>query len=63
MRGYSVCITDERDLSCTPLAWFQWHDIFISSFKKIAITVQAILRLCLGNLKGCIVVINDGKDL
>jgi hypothetical protein len=27
LRGYSVVITDERDLWCTPLKWIMWHDI------------------------------------
>jgi hypothetical protein len=37
--------------------------INIPSFRKLGTGVQAILRLCLSNLNGCDVGINDGRDL
>jgi uncharacterized protein YraI len=37
--------------------------IYLPGFKKIATGVQAILRGCLRNLKGCNVSITDGRDL
>jgi hypothetical protein len=37
--------------------------IYIPSFIKIGIGVQAILRFCLGNLRGCNVGITDGSVL
>jgi hypothetical protein len=37
--------------------------INISSFMKIDPGVQAILRICLRNFRGCNVAINDGRDL
>jgi hypothetical protein len=33
------------------------------SFMKICTSVQAILRFCISNLKGCNAGITDGKDL
>jgi hypothetical protein len=35
---------------------------YLPSFKKIATGVQAILRFCLGNLRGCDVGITVGTD-
>jgi hypothetical protein len=37
--------------------------IYIPGFKKIGTGVQAILRFCLRNLRGCNVDITDGRDL
>jgi uncharacterized protein YraI len=37
--------------------------IYIPSFMKIVTGVQAILRFCLRNLRGCNVGFTDGKDL
>jgi hypothetical protein len=37
--------------------------IYIPSFMKIGMGVQAILRLCLRNLKGCNFGITDDRDL
>jgi hypothetical protein len=37
--------------------------IFIQSFMKICAGVQAILRFCFRNLRGCNVGITDGRDL
>jgi hypothetical protein len=37
--------------------------INIPSFMKIGIGVQAILRFCLENLRGCNVGITEGMDL
>jgi hypothetical protein len=37
--------------------------IFLPSFMKIDAGVQAILRFCLRNLRGCNVGITDGRDL
>jgi hypothetical protein len=36
---------------------------YLPSFMKIGIGVQAALRFCLRNLRGCNVGITDGKDL
>jgi hypothetical protein len=36
---------------------------YMQSFKTTGIGVQAITRLCLGNLKGCNVGITDGRNL
>jgi hypothetical protein len=36
--------------------------IYLPSFMKIGTGVQAILRFCLRNLKGCDVGITDGRD-
>jgi hypothetical protein len=41
---------------------FMWHDC-LPSFMKIFGGVQAILRFCLRNLRGCEVGITDGRDL
>jgi hypothetical protein len=38
------------------------YDIYTPSFIKIDTDVQAILRFCLRNLRGCNVVIIDGMD-
>jgi hypothetical protein len=45
--------------------WYglRWHDVYISSFLKTVIGVQATLRFCLSNLNGCNVCIADGKKL
>jgi hypothetical protein len=54
MRGiYDVC---QRD-------GLRWHDIYIASFMNIGTVIQAILRLCLRNLRGSNVGITDGRDL
>jgi uncharacterized protein YraI len=37
--------------------------IYVPSIMKIDIGVQAILRFCIRNLKGCNVAITDGNDL
>jgi uncharacterized protein YraI len=37
--------------------------IYLPSFMKIAIGVQAILRFCLRDVKGCNVGIPDGRNL
>jgi uncharacterized protein YraI len=37
--------------------------IYIPSFVKIGTGVQAIVRFCLRNLRGCNVDITDGRDL
>jgi hypothetical protein len=37
--------------------------IFLSSFMKIGLGVQAILRFFLRNLRGCNVGITNGRDL
>jgi hypothetical protein len=37
--------------------------IFLPSFIKIGAGVQAILRFCLSNLRGCSVGITDERDL
>jgi hypothetical protein len=37
--------------------------IYIPSFMNIGRGIQAILRLCLRNLRGCNVGITDGRDL
>jgi hypothetical protein len=37
--------------------------IYLRSFSKIVRGVQAILRPCLRNLRGCNVGITDGRDL
>jgi hypothetical protein len=37
--------------------------IYLISFMKIGTGVQAILRFCLTNLRGCDGGITDGKDL
>jgi hypothetical protein len=37
--------------------------IYLPTFMKIGTGVQAILRLCLNNFKGCNVGITDGRDL
>jgi hypothetical protein len=37
--------------------------IYVQSSMKIDTGVQAILRFCLSNLKGCNVGIIDGRDL
>jgi hypothetical protein len=42
---------------------FKRHDIYISSFMKTGIGVQAILKFCLRNLRGRNVDITDGKEL
>jgi hypothetical protein len=39
-----------------------WHD-HIPGFLKIGTGVQARLRFCIRNLRGCDVVITDGRDL
>jgi hypothetical protein len=36
---------------------------YVSSFKKVGTGVQAILRFCLRNLRGCNAGITDGRDL
>jgi hypothetical protein len=36
---------------------------YLPSFIKIGSGIQAILRVCLRNLKGCNVGITDGRDL
>jgi hypothetical protein len=41
----------------------RWHCKHIPSFTKIDKGVQAILRFCLRNLRGCNVGITDGRDL
>jgi hypothetical protein len=40
-----------------------WHDTYIPSFMKIGTGIQAILRLCRRNLRGCNVGITEGRDL
>jgi hypothetical protein len=37
--------------------------IYIPSFMKTGMSIQAILRFCLSNLNGCNVGITDGIDL
>jgi hypothetical protein len=37
--------------------------IYVPSFMKIGTSIQATLRLCLRNLRGCNVGITDGRDL
>jgi hypothetical protein len=37
--------------------------IYVPSFMEIYTGIQAILRLCLRNLRGCDVCIIDGRDL
>jgi hypothetical protein len=37
--------------------------IYIPSFMKIGADIQARLRFCLRNLRGCNVGISDGSDL
>jgi hypothetical protein len=37
--------------------------IYLPSFVKIGTGVQAILRSCLRNLRGCDVGITDGRDV
>jgi hypothetical protein len=37
--------------------------IYIRGFVKIGTGVQAILRFCLRNLRGCNVSVTDGRDL
>jgi hypothetical protein len=37
--------------------------IYVPSLMKIGIGVQAILRVCLRNLRGCNASITDGRDL
>jgi hypothetical protein len=37
--------------------------ISIPSFMKIGAGIQAVLRFCLRNLRGCNVGITDGRDL
>jgi hypothetical protein len=37
--------------------------IYVSSFMKTSTGVQAILRFCLRNVRGCNVSVTDGKDL
>jgi hypothetical protein len=37
--------------------------IYVPSFMKIGTGVQAVLKLCLRNLRGCNVGITDGRDL
>jgi hypothetical protein len=37
--------------------------IYLQSFVKVGTGVQAILRFCLRNLRGCDVGITDGRDL
>jgi uncharacterized protein YraI len=37
--------------------------MYVPSFMKIAAGVQAILRFCVRNLKGCNVSITNGRDL
>jgi hypothetical protein len=37
--------------------------IYLPSFMKTGTGIQAILRLCFGNLRGCKVGITDGRDL
>jgi hypothetical protein len=36
--------------------------IYLKSFMKIGTGVEAILRFCLSNLKGCNVSVTDGRD-
>jgi hypothetical protein len=36
--------------------------VYIPSFMKIGTSVEAILRFCLRNLKGCNVCITDRRD-
>jgi hypothetical protein len=45
------------------LPGLRWIDIYIPSFMKVDIGVQAILKLCLRNLKGCNVGITDERAL
>jgi hypothetical protein len=63
LAGGRVGITDERDLCCTPLRRPKCHDINIPSFMKNGTGIQAILRLCFINLRGCNIGIIDGRDL
>jgi uncharacterized protein YraI len=37
--------------------------IYIPSFMKIGTGVQALLRFCLRNFRGCNVGITDGRDI
>jgi hypothetical protein len=37
--------------------------IRLQSFMKIGTDIQAILRFCLRNMRGCNIDITDGKDL
>jgi uncharacterized protein YraI len=37
--------------------------IYIPNFMRIGTGVQAILRFCLSNFRGCNVGISDGRDL
>jgi hypothetical protein len=37
--------------------------MYVPSFMKIGTGVQAILKFCLRNLRGCNVGITDGRDL
>jgi uncharacterized protein YraI len=39
------------------------HDIQLPNFTKIATGVQAIIRFCLRNLRGCNVGITDRRDI
>jgi hypothetical protein len=41
----------------------RWHDVYIPSFLQSIMGFQAILKFCLSSLKGCEVVIIDGRDL
>jgi hypothetical protein len=35
----------------------RWHDIYIPSFMQIGTGIQAILRFCISNLNGCMLVL------
>jgi hypothetical protein len=37
--------------------------IYVPSFMKIGTDIQAVLRFCLSNLRGCNVGVTNGRDL
>jgi hypothetical protein len=54
--GRNVGITDKGIYEVTV-------EIYVPYFMKIGIGVQAVLRFCLRNLRGCNFGITGGKDL
>jgi hypothetical protein len=41
----------------------RWCDIYVPSFKKVGVSLHAILRVCLRNLRCCDDGITDGRDV
>jgi hypothetical protein len=61
LRGCNVGITNRIDLWSTPFVIDSYGMIYIPSFSKIGEGVQAILRLCLRNLRNVMLVLVMGN--